>query len=66
MNFPGPHVRYEAETQEVSCRFARRADRFTTELRLREEVLLTLPSLAEVVKALFMRVRTTSRHSSRR
>ena len=28
-----------------------RADRFTTELRLPEEVVLTLPSLAEVVKA---------------
>jgi hypothetical protein len=45
-------VRYEPATHEVCCRFARRADRFTTELRLPEEVVLTLPSLAEVVKAL--------------
>jgi hypothetical protein len=44
-------VRYEAEAQEVWCIFARRADRFSTELRLPEEVVLTLPSLAEVVKA---------------
>jgi hypothetical protein len=44
-------LRYEAGTQEVCCAFARRADRFSTELRLPEEAVLTLPSLAEVVKA---------------
>jgi hypothetical protein len=57
-------IRYVAETQEVCCAFARRADRFVTELRLREEVVLTLPSLAEVVKA--SRIRMTSRRSSAR
>jgi hypothetical protein len=52
MKFPGRPVRYQAETQEVICRFVRRADRFTTELCLPEEIVLTLPSLAQVVKAL--------------
>lgn len=45
-------VRYAAATQKVCCTFARRVDRFSTELRLPEEVALSLPSLAEVTVAL--------------
>lgn len=45
-------LRYEAESHEVYCAFARRADRFVTELRLEEEDVLALPGLAEIVRAL--------------